>query len=104
MTYYDNIFFHVQRLDGQRTEWKTGDVVSIKKENHNEFYSGLLRDAEFLEYLNGENVGLIEYSEQFFKSDINRNIQINDSNFKALYHVFEDNSFRYEELAKKLKS
>ncbi|MCK4663776.1 MAG: DUF2441 domain-containing protein [Bacteroidales bacterium] len=98
----DITYYHIQRLDGIKTEWNKNVRITIGKNNFNEFFNGVLRDAKDYESINNKKVGLIEYSNHLFRQEINKSVINEKKSYEDLYYAFQENSFTFENLADKL--
>ncbi len=102
MTEQNQTYYHIQIPGFERDIWKKGDVICTSLKEYNAFYSGLIRDMEDKEFVNGNKIGLIEYSNSIFEKDSNRNMKSKTEDYQSLYYEFQSNSFEYEGIANKL--
>lgn len=102
MTEQNQTYYHIQIPGFERDTWKKGDVISTSQKEYNAFYSGLIRDMKDKELVNGNKIGLIEYSNSIFEKDSNRNVKSNREDYQNLFYEFQSNSFKYEAVANKL--
>jgi hypothetical protein len=102
MTEQNQTYYHIQVPGFERDTWKKGDLISTSQKEYNAFYLGLIRDMEDKEFVNGNKIGLIEYSNSIFEKDSNRNVKSKQEDYQNLFYEFQSNSFEYEAIANKL--
>jgi len=92
-------YFHIQRINGIRKEWKKGDFVET---NDNNFFRGILEGIERISKPRPNEKRIIQNSREILSNKWMDSIDYQSKDYEELFYKTQDFCIDYEGLANKL--
>ena len=95
-------YFHIQRINGIRKEWKKGESSTTERDAFNEFFLDILKGIEQNKFPINNRMRLISHSKELLNKQWIEELDYGCEDYKELFKKAESYCFDFENIAHKL--